>query len=135
MTILKKPNEEMAGSEAREGEIMKARLPKSYLNLPKREKEAIDNLVASELDRMLTEEEVVLFAQYTKLMCIVLHDYFGFGEKRLHCVIGNFKSLKRRYRNAKTAQEINPILDQEMDRIFKKDKFPKDYVERLQRDV
>ena len=57
---------------------MKANLPKSYLNLPKREKEAIDDLVASEVDRMLTEEEVVLFAQYTKMMCIVLHDYFGF---------------------------------------------------------
>ena len=118
--------------EARVGETMKALLPKSYLNLPKREKEAIDNLVASEVDRMLTEEEVILFAQYTKMMCIVLHDYFGFGESRLHCVIGNFKTLKRRYRKANTAQEVNPLLDREMERIFKKNKFPKDFVERLQ---
>lgn len=125
----------MAGSEAQEGESMKARLPKSYLDLPKREKEAIDNLVASEVDRMLTEEEVVLFTQYTKMMCIVLHDYYGFGESRLHCVIGNFKTLKRRYRNVNTAQEVMPTLDKEMERIFKKNKFPNDFVEGLQRDV
>ena len=107
-----------AGSEAREGESMKARLPKSYLDLPKREKEAIDDLVKSEVNRILDEEEVTLFAQYTKMLCIVLHDYYGFGENRLHCVIGNFKTLKRRYRNVNTAQEVNPLLDKEMERIF-----------------
>ena len=114
---------------------MKAHIPKSYLNLPKRERDAIDNLVAEEVDRMLSEEEVVLFTQYTKMMCIVLHDCFGFGDSRLHCAIGNFKSLKRKYRNVSTAQEVNAILDKEMERIFKKNKFPQDYVERLQRNV
>ena len=114
---------------------MKAHLPKSYRNLPKHEKDAIDNLVKSEINRMLDEEEVTLFAQYTKMMCIILHDYYGFGENRLHCVMGNFKTLKRRYRNINTAQEVNPILDKEMERIFKKNKFPEDFVERLQRDV
>ena len=119
---------------ARVGESMKAHLPKSYLNLPKREKEVIDNLVKSEVDRALTEEEVVLFTQYTKMMCIVLHDYFGFGESRLHCAIGNFKTLKRKYKNINTAEEVNCVLDKEMERIFRKNKFPEDYVERLQRD-
>ena len=112
---------------------MKAIIPKSYLNLPKHEKQAIEKLVTSEVDRALSEEEVVLFTQYTKMMCIVLHDYFGFGDSRLHCAIGNFKTLKRRYRDVKTAQDINLILDKEMERIFKKNKFPQDYVERLQR--
>ena len=69
------------------------------------------------------------------MMCIVLHDSFGFGENRLRCVIGNFKTLRRKYRDVKTAQEVMPVLDKEMERIFKKSKFPQDYVERLQRDV
>lgn len=112
---------------------MKANLPKSYLTLPKREKEVIDNIIKNEVDRALTEEEVNLFAQYTKMMCIVLHDCFGFGDNRLHCVIGSFKALKRKYRDINTAQEVNVILDEEMERIFKKDKFPQDYVEKLQR--
>lgn len=132
---MKKPNVVTVASEVRAGESMKAHLPKSYLDLPKREKDAIDNLVASEVDRKLTEEEVILFTQYTKMMCIVLHDYFGFGENRLRCVIGNFKNLKRRYRNVSTAQEVMPTLDKEMERIFRKTEFPQDYVERLQRNV
>lgn len=112
---------------------MKARIPKSYLNLPKREREAIDNLVQSEYEKMLTKEEVILFEQYTKMMCIVLHDYFGFGESRLRCVIANFKNLKRRYKDINTAQEVMPVLDKEIERIFRKTEFPKDFVEKLQR--
>lgn len=132
---MKRPSVETVASGRAEGESMKAHIPKSYLNLPKKEKDAIDNLVADEVERMLTEEEVILFTQYTKMMCIVLHDYFGFGDDRLHCVIGDFKTMRRRYRNVKTAQEVNTVLDKEMERIFKKTKFPQDYVERLQRDV
>jgi hypothetical protein len=113
---------------------MKARIPKSYLNLPKRERDAIDKLVQKEYERLITEDEVVLFEQYTKMMCIVLHDYFGFGEGRLLRVIANFKNLKRRYRDISTAQELMPILDKEMERIFNKSGFPKDFVEKLQRE-
>ena len=113
---------------------MKARIPKSYTNLPKHEKKAIDNLVESEINRILNEEEVTLFAQYTKMLCIVLHDYFGFGEDRLCRVIGNFRMLHRKFRKAKTASEVNSALDKEMERIFKKGGFPQDYVENLQRE-
>ena len=113
---------------------MKARTPKSYLTLPKHEKKAIDNLVESEINRILSEEEVVLFTQYTKMLCIVLHDYFGFGERRLNRVIGNFRMLHRKFRKIKTAKDVNEALDKEMARIFKKGGFPQDYVENLQRE-
>lgn len=113
---------------------MKARIPTSYLKLPQREREAIDNLVLSEINKALDEEEVALFAQYSKMLCIVLHDHFGFGEDRLYRVLGSFKALKRKYRKLKTAQEIRPALEKEMERIFKKSKFPTDFVESLQRD-
>ena len=111
---------------------MKAKL-RSYLFLPKKEKKAIDELVESEINRILSEEEVTLFTQYTKMLCIVLHDYFGFGEKRLCRIIGNFRMLHRKFRKAKTASEINSALDKEIARIFKKGGFPQDYVENLQR--
>lgn len=113
---------------------MKAITPRSYLSLPKHEKKAIDDLVESEINRILSEEEVVLFTQYTKMLCIVLHDYFGFGEDRLCRVIGTFRMLHRKFRKAKTAKEVNEALDKEMARIFKKNGFPQDYVENLQRE-
>ena len=112
---------------------MKAKL-RSYLFLPKHEKKAIDNLVESEINRILSEEEVTLFTQYTKMICIVLHDYFGFGEKRLTRIIGNFRMLHRKFRKVKTAKDVNEALDKEMARIFKKNGFPQEYVENLQRE-
>jgi hypothetical protein len=113
---------------------MKSRIPISYLNLPKHEKEAISKMVEEEVNRILNEEEVTLFTQYTKMLCIVLHDYFGFGEKRLTRVIGNFRMLHRKFRKVKTAKEVNEALEKEMRRIFKKGGFPQEYVESLQRD-
>lgn len=35
---------------------MKSKIPKSYLNLPKHEKKAIDKLVEDEVNRILSEE-------------------------------------------------------------------------------
>lgn len=114
---------------------MKAKL-RSYLFLPKKEKKAIDELVESEINRILSEEAVTLFTQYTKMLCIVLHDYEpdAFGEKRLSRVIANFRMLHRKFRKVKTAKEVNEALDKEMARIFKKGGFPQEYVESLQRD-
>lgn len=114
---------------------MKSRIPRSYLFLPKHEKKAIDNLVESEINRILNEEEVVLFTQYTKMLCIVLHDYIPehFGEKRLSRVIADFRMLHRKFRKVKTAKEVNEALEKEMARIFPHG-FPQDYVENLQRE-
>lgn len=115
---------------------MKARIPQSYLNLPKHEKEAIGKMVEDEVNRILSEEEVTLFTQYTKMLCIVLHDYNPdhFGEKRLTRVIANFRMLHRKFRKVKTAKEVNEALEKEMKRLFKKGGFPQDYVENLQRE-
>ena len=116
---------------------MKAKL-RSYLFLPKHEKKAVDDYAKSEAMRMyhetLDKEEVNLFVQFVKIVCIILHDYFGFGEDRLYRVIGCFRMLYRKFRNIKTAKETNEALDKEMARIFKKGGFPQDYVERLQRE-
>lgn len=114
---------------------MKARVPKSYDLLPQREKDIIGELVLREINKALDEEEVALFAQYSKMLCIVLHDHFGFGEDRLYRVLAGFKTLKRKYKRLKTAEEIRPALEQEMARIFKKSGFPTDFVEKLQRDT
>ena len=115
---------------------MKSFIPKSYLFLPKHEKKAIEKMVQDEVNRILNEEEVVLFTQYTKMLCIVLHDYEPdpFGEHRLSRVIANFRMLHRKFRKVKTAKEVNEALEKEMKRIFKKGGFPQEYVENLQRE-
>ena len=92
-------------------------------------------MVQKEFAQMLDEEEINLFTQYTKMMCILMHDYNKdpYGEKRLTYLIGNFRMLHRKFRNLKTAKEINEALDKEMERIFPHG-FPQEYVENLQRE-
>ena len=111
------------------------RLPKSYLNLPKYEQEAINKAMQDEFVQMVEEEEVNLFTQYTKMMCILMHDYNKdpYGEKRLTYLIGNFRMLHRKFRKLKTAKEINEALDKEMARLFPHG-FPQEFVENLQRE-
>lgn len=113
---------------------MKARV-RSYLDLPKHEREAVHKSLQEEYNQKLDEEEVNLFTQYTKMMCILMHDYNKdpYGEKRLTYLIGNFRMLHRKFRNLKTAKEIDEALDKEMERIFPHG-FPQEYVENLQRE-
>lgn len=111
---------------------MKANLPKSFLTLPPREKEVIARIMEEECTRMVDEQEVQLFVQYTKLACFVLHNYFGFGEQRLLSFIGDFKNVRRKHKNVATASELEELMNIEMDKIFKSG-FPTDFVEDLQR--
>ena len=90
---------------------MKSRIPISYLNLPKHEKKAVDDYAKSEAMRMyhetLDKEEINLFVQFVKIVCVILHDYFGWGEKRLTYLIGCFRMLHRKFKKMKTAKETN----------------------------
>ena len=103
------------------------------MSLPMREREAVRKSLQDEYKQILDEEEVNLFTQYTKIDSILLHDYFGFTESELLQVIGCFRMLHRKFRNLKTAKEINEALDKEMERIFPSG-FPQEYVENLQRE-
>jgi hypothetical protein len=104
------------------------------MSLPMREREAVRKSMQDEYNQTLDQEEVNLFVQFVKIVCIILHDYFGWGEKRLTYLIGCFRMLHRKFRKLKTAKENNEALDKEMARIFKKGGFPQDYVESLQRE-
>ena len=111
---------------------MKANLHKSYLSLPPREQEIIANLFQKEHRQALDAQEVQLFVQYTKLACILLHDYFKMDESELLTFIGDFKAIRRKYRNVNTADKLDAVLDEELSKIFPSG-FPAEYVEDLQR--
>lgn len=111
---------------------MNARVPKSYNQLPTREKEVIARLMEEECERIINEHEVQLFVQYTKLACFVLHNYFGLDEQELLSFIGDFRTVQRKYKNVPSATEMENLVNVEMDKIFKGG-FPTKFVEELQR--
>lgn len=61
------------------------------------------------------------------MVCVTLHDAFGFGEKRLTMFIGNHRRLfKRQSRMVQDNTQIE-YLNQRMAEIFKKNGFPQHF--------
>lgn len=110
---------------------MKANIPKPYERLPKTQKERIEAharnlaLVAA---REATERDArIMLDIYIKMVCLTLHDGFGFGEKRLTVFLGNHRRLFQRQRKlVKNGTQLE-YLDKRMAEIFKKNGFPQKF--------
>ena len=114
---------------------MKARPPRGYKSLPPHEQEAIKKYVveiATEAARKQEEQDCrIIFDLYIKMVCCVLHDAFGFGEKRLNYFIGNHKRLFTRQSRLVERGEQLAYLDKRMHEIFKKNGFPQEFIDSL----
>ena len=112
---------------------MKAKIPKGYKSLPPHEQEAIKNYiveVATEAARKQEEQDCrIILDLYMKMVCCVLHDAFGFGEKRLNYFIGNHKRLLARQNRLVEKGIQLEYLNTRMDEIFKKNGFPQKFID------
>ncbi len=118
---------------------MKARIPREYESLSPRQKDRLkDYIVDMATKAALKQEEHdcrVILNLYMKMVCCVLHDAFGFGEKRLTCFIGSHKRLfDRQTKLVLKGQQIE-YLDKRMREIFKKNGFPQDFIDGLLDDL
>lgn len=108
---------------------MKARMRKSYMNLPPSEREAIAKFV----EERLNHEEAELQKIWLQLACIVLHDAFGMGAHRCTTFLGNWKRMYKRNAKLGSREAQDEFLKAEMDKIFGKDGYPYDFVESLEK--
>ena len=114
---------------------MKARIPREYENLSPAQQERLKQYcikVATEAALKQEEHDCrVILDLYMKMVCCVLHDAFGFGEKRLTYFIGNHKRLFDRQTKLVNKGQQREYLNRRMGEIFKKDGFPQDFIESL----
>ena len=114
---------------------MKARVPKTYNDLSSKQKERINEYiveVATEAAKKQEEKDCRLILDlYMKMVCCVLHDAFGFGERRLTRFIGNHKRMFSFQNRLVMKGEQLEYLNKRMDEIFRKDGFPNDFVNSL----
>lgn len=114
---------------------MKARVPKPYQDLPEKQQEVIKNYIAelaTEAARKQEEKDCrIILDLYMKMVCCVLHDAFGFGERRLNRFIGNHKKLFNRQNKLVMKGEQLEYLNGRMKEIFKKDGFPQEFIDSL----
>lgn len=114
---------------------MKARIPKAYQDLSPRQKEQLKDYIvdiATEAAKKQEEHDCrVILDLYMKMVCCVLHDAFGFGEKRLTMFIGNHKRMFYRQNRLVEKGEQIEYLNKRMTEIFKKDGYPQEFIDNL----
>lgn len=112
---------------------MKVRVPKPWEKLSPRDQEklkAFTREVALEAaEKQIEIDGRIMLDIYMKMACLVLHDAFGFGERRLTRYIGNHKRLFHRQAKLVSRGEQLQYLDRRMAEIFKKDGFPQKFVD------
>lgn len=112
---------------------MKARLPKSWNQLPRHEKDTINRVMTEEVVKQVLHEEAELQKIWLKFACIILNKYFGFGRKRLLLFLGNWREMYRVNSELDSKEEQSSFIDTEIDRIFRKEGYPTEYVDKLER--
>ena len=102
---------------------MKANLPRPWHRLPPREKDLILKAADEQMNRNIN----IILDIYLKMSCQVLHEAFGFGEKRLNMYLGNYKRIFRENRrNVRDGVQIFE-LDKKMRKVFRKNGYPDDF--------
>ena len=103
------------------------RLPKSWANLPTSEQQRIIDILRQQEEKDLGE----MLDLYIKMVCYPLHDVFGFGEYRLNLFLGNHRWLfKDQTKLAERGEQIR-FIDEKLSKIFRKDGFPQEMVNKM----
>lgn len=114
---------------------MKARIPKAYASLPKRQQQNIaDYATKIALDAAREQEQKdarIILDLYMKMTCLILHDAFGFGERRLNRFIGNHRRLFVQQTKLVSKGEQIDYMNKRMAEIFPKDGFPQEFIDGL----
>lgn len=114
---------------------MKCNLPKSYNQLPKAEKDAIQEALNEQLGHLVDKEHAEVQEIWIKLACVLLHENFGFGEERLNRFIAAWNKIYRRNERTHTKSEQTAWLDAEMAKCFPKFGFPQNRIDKLKEKV
>ena len=114
---------------------MKARIPRAYGNLPAKQREAVAEYarkVGFEAAKEQSNKDArIILDLYIKMVCVVLHDAFGFGEKRLNMFLANHRRLfSRQMKMVKDGSQVE-YLNRRMAEIFKKDGFPQGFFDEM----
>lgn len=112
---------------------MKARTPKEYRDLTPKQKEKIKEYIievaAQASQRQVERDRRAILDGYMKMVCCLLHDTRGFGEKRLTEFIWAHKRVfKKHFRLVEKGEQME-YLNKRMGEIFRKNGFPQDFLD------
>lgn len=110
---------------------MKANTPKAWDKLPPSQKKQIEEYALKIAREQNEKDGRIMLDLYMKMVCAVLHDTFGFGEKRLYMFLGGHYTLFREQRDMVIDGTQLEYLNRRMDEIFRKSGFPQDFCDKM----
>ena len=110
---------------------MKCNLPKSWDQLPPREKELINKTMTEWAYDIVEKEQANLQEIWIKLACILLHDFHGFDEDELLKFIAAWKRIYRRNDRTGDKETHDAWLEEEMQKCFPSCGFPQIRIDEL----
>lgn len=103
---------------------MKARVPKGYNSLPKKQKDAVcdylRDIAVEEATKSYNRDIAIVLEQFLMMTCINLHRNRGWGEKRCRMFLAGFRRIFRENMNYVKKGCQNEMLQKEIGQIFKK---------------
>ena len=92
----------------------------------------------ADTDRLLEQRIKIALTQAAQggvladeMVCLVLHDAFGFGEKRLTMFLGNHKRLFFRQQKMVASGTQIQYINERMNQIFRKSGFPQEFFDQM----
>lgn len=112
---------------------MKAKIPREWRDMSPAQRKRVDEFIRNTAYEAAAAQEEkdcrIILDIYMKMVCLILHDAFGFGEKRLRMFLGNHKRVFGRQTKLVKKGEQLEFLNEEMAKIFRKDSFPQSFVD------
>lgn len=93
---------------------------KAWQDLKPSERERILNALTNQEEKDMQR----VLDVYMKMSCIILHNAFGFGERRLCRFLVNYRRAFRQARSDVMADVQDERLNAQINRIFRKDGYP-----------
>ena len=88
--------------------------------------------MTQEVVKQVCHEQAELQKIWLQFACIVLHKNFGFGKKRCLLFLANWREMYRLNSKFDGGEEQAEFLATELEKIFRKEGYPNEYVDKLE---
>ena len=110
---------------------MKVRVPKEFNQLTVGQQKKIDEYWRDVALETIERDGRIMLDLYMKMICVTMHDMFGWGEKRLTLLLGHHRQLFFEQRDKVKSGEQIEYLNARMAEIFKKNGFPQGFFDKM----
>ena len=110
---------------------MNVRIKKTMDTLTPAARKRVDEYALEVANEQLNKDMRVVLDLYIKMVCLTLHETFGFGEKRLDTFLAQHKALfieQQKLVNAGTQLEV---IDERIGKIFRRHGFPQYFFDKM----